>query len=72
MTINDHDVALGYILEHFAPCLPSYAMLSSSLQATIRFCTVKLGFNHGWLVQAEAPPGALFRRFKASCRPAPI
>ena len=24
----------------------------------------KLGFNHGWLVQAEAPPWALFGSFK--------
>ena len=25
---------------------------------------MKLGFNHGWLVQAEAPPGPLFSQFK--------
>jgi len=24
-----------------------------------------MGFNHGWLVQAEAPPGALFANFKS-------
>ena len=53
VTINDHDVALGYILEHFEASLPSISMLSSSLQATIRFCTVKLGFNHGWCVELE-------------------
>ena len=23
-----------------------------------------MSFNHGWLVQAEAPPHALFARFK--------
>ena len=30
----------------------------------MRFTQADLGFNHGWLVQAEAPPGALFAQFK--------
>ena len=64
--INDHDVALGYVLEHFSSALPSYGMLSSELQRTIRFCTIKIAFNHGWFVQAEAPPGPLFSKFKAA------
>lgn len=29
------------------------------------FNTEKIAFNHGWLVQGEAPAGALFSRFKA-------
>ena len=33
-------------------------------QRAIRFTQSKMGFNHGWLVQAEAPPGALFSSFK--------
>uniref|UniRef100_A0A7S2N7H0 Uncharacterized protein n=1 Tax=Haptolina brevifila TaxID=156173 RepID=A0A7S2N7H0_9EUKA len=64
--INDHDVALGYVLSHYGDALPSYAMLPEALQHTIRFCTVKMGFNHGWLVQAEAPPGPLFAKFRAA------
>ena len=28
------------------------------------FAQAKLGFNHGWLIQAEAPPGAVFSTFK--------
>jgi len=51
--INDHDLALGYILEHYGSSLPSYAMLPEALQRTIRFSTVKMGFNHGWLVQVR-------------------
>ena len=30
----------------------------------IRFTQSKIGFNHGWLVQGEAPPAALFSKFK--------
>ena len=62
--INDHDVALGYILEHFGGALPSYAGMPEDLQHTIRFTQVRLAFNHGWLVQAEAPPGPLMTQFK--------
>ena len=62
--INDHDVALGYILEHYGHALPSYAELPPSLKLTIRFTQVKLAFNHGWFVQAEAPPGKLMTQFK--------
>ena len=62
--INDHDIALGYILEHYSNCLPSFSGLGKDLQQAIKFTQVKLGFNHGWLVQAEAPPGPLFTSFK--------
>jgi hypothetical protein len=62
--INDHDVALGYIFEHYSECLPSFCALGKSMQKTVRFTQTKLGFNHGWLVQAEAAPGPLFSTFK--------
>lgn len=38
-------------------------MLSRATQ--VKFTQSDLGFNHGWLVQAEGPPGAIFSRFKA-------
>jgi len=63
--INDHDIALGYVLQHDAESLPCFANLPEELKRPIRFTQAKLGFNHGWLVQAEAPPGALFGSFKA-------
>jgi len=63
--INDHDVALGYVLDHYGSLLPSYAALPKHEQASIRFTQSKIGFNHGWLVQGEAPPGALFSKFKS-------
>jgi len=62
--INDHDLALGYVLEHFGSALPSFVHLPPAMQRTIRFTQSKLAFNHGWLVQGEAPPGALFCKFK--------
>ena len=62
--ISDHDVALGYILEHDPSCLPCFALLPEKLRRTIRFTQARLSFNHGWLVQAEAPPGPLFGSFK--------
>jgi hypothetical protein len=62
--IHDHDLALGYVLTHDPTALPCFAALPESLQRPIRFTQAKLGFNHGWLVQAEAPPGVLFNSFK--------
>jgi len=44
--------------------LPCYHALPAELQKPIKFTQSKLGFNHGWLVQAEAPPGPLFSSFK--------
>ena len=63
--INDHDAALGYVLEYDVEAFPSFDMLPEAHQNSIRFTQAKLGFNHGWLVQAEAPPGALFSQFKS-------
>ena len=35
-----------------------------TVQESIRFTHCKLDYNMGWLVQAEAHPGALFRAFR--------
>ena len=62
--INDHDIALGYVLDHYGESIPSYIAMSQDDQRTIRFTQSKMGFNHGWLVQGEAPPAPLFAKFK--------
>ena len=62
--IRDHDLALGYILQHDPSALPCFAALADEQQRSIRFTQADLCFNHGWLVQAEAPPGAIFAQFK--------
>jgi hypothetical protein len=63
-TIMDHDIALSYVLENCPMALPSFAGLSKPQQDSIRFTHCKLEYNMGWLVQAEAPPSALFRAFR--------
>jgi hypothetical protein len=63
--ISDHDIALGYMLEHFPDQLPSYAALPKRQQDSVKFTQCNMEYNMGWLVQAEAPPGALFRKFKS-------
>jgi len=62
--IRDHDLALAYILQHDPTALPSYAALPDVQRRAVAFTQADLGFNHGWLVQAEAPPGAIFVKFK--------
>jgi len=62
--IGDHDVALSYVLDRCPQALPSFAGLSTSMQESIKFTHCKLDYNMGWLVQAEAPPGALFKAFR--------
>merc|ERR1712242_267226 len=62
--INDHDAALAYVLEYQPSLLPSYMALPKEQQESIKFTQSALGYNMGWLVQAEAPPGALFRNFR--------
>ena len=61
--INDHDVALAYALDHFGDALPSYRALDTKMRRTLRVVQSKMRFNFGWLIQAEAPPGALFSCF---------
>ena len=63
-TINDHDCALSYILDHYSDQLPSFVQLNELDQKTVRFTQSKMQFNHGWLVQGEAPPSSLFCKFK--------
>jgi len=63
--ISDHDLALGYILEHYPAALPSFSGLKKIQQDPIRFTQGKMEYNMGWLVQAEAPPGPLFRKFRS-------
>jgi hypothetical protein len=47
-------------------CRPGDHRLDARSQQTIKFTQVKFSFNHGWLVQAEAPPSALFTPFKTA------
>ena len=53
------------MLTHYGSALPSFDALPLSIQRAVRFTQSKIAFNHGWLVQAEAPPKALFGQFKA-------
>eukprot|EP00931_Biecheleriopsis_adriatica_P058631 TRINITY_DN34953_c0_g1_i2.p1 TRINITY_DN34953_c0_g1~~TRINITY_DN34953_c0_g1_i2.p1 ORF type:complete len:1188 (+),score=246.71 TRINITY_DN34953_c0_g1_i2:166-3729(+) len=62
--IQDHDIALSYVLEHHPSALPSFDGLRKEQKDAIRFTQSKMEYNMGWLVQAEAPPGALFTKFK--------
>jgi hypothetical protein len=63
--INDHDTALGYVLEMHPDVLPSFAGLPQKQKDSVAFTQCNMEYNMGWLVQAEAPPGALFRKFKS-------
>eukprot|EP00928_Gymnodinium_smaydae_P036282 TRINITY_DN25380_c0_g1_i1.p1 TRINITY_DN25380_c0_g1~~TRINITY_DN25380_c0_g1_i1.p1 ORF type:complete len:1280 (+),score=181.68 TRINITY_DN25380_c0_g1_i1:105-3944(+) len=64
-TIHDHDIALSYVLITYPDALPSYTCLNKSQRQLVQFVHCKMDYNMGWLVQAEAPPGALFRNFKS-------
>jgi len=62
--IRDHDLALSYVMKYDPESLPSYSTLTEEQRRAVCFTQADLGFNHGWLVQAEAPPGMLFHTFK--------
>ncbi|CAK0853902.1 unnamed protein product, partial [Prorocentrum cordatum] len=66
--ISDHDSALGYILQHVPDALPSYFGLPKEQQAPVKFTQCSMEYNMGWLVQAEAPPGPLFGKFRQIIR----
>lgn len=63
-TIVDHDAALGYVLEFFPDDLPSFRIVQEKQKHAVKFTQCKMEYNMGWLVQAEAPPGGLFSKFK--------
>merc|ERR1740121_1729580 len=63
--VSDHDLALAYVLEYLPHALPSYTGLPVQHQRSLKFTQANMEYNMGWLVQAEAPPGALFRKFKS-------
>lgn len=62
--IGDHDHALSYVMDYFPDLLPSFAGLPADEQHAVQFTQCEIQFNHGWLVQAEAPPGAIFTKFR--------
>jgi len=62
--IYDHDLALAYILDRYPDLLPSYDMLTEEQQRSVRFTQSEMGFNAGWLVQAEGPPSAVLSKLK--------
>jgi len=66
--ILDHDLALAYMLEHYPNALPSYRALPKASQELVLFTQGKLNFNHGWFVQAEAPPGITLTKFKEALK----
>mmetsp|Transcript_68025 Transcript_68025/g.106354 ORF Transcript_68025/g.106354 Transcript_68025/m.106354 type:complete len:951 (+) Transcript_68025:74-2926(+) len=63
-TIGDHDHALSYLMDHYPELLPSFHGLSKKEKFSVAFTQCQLQFNQGWFVQAEAPPGAIFTKFR--------
>merc|ERR1712050_131130 len=51
-------------MDHFPDLLPSFSGLAPEEKASVQFTQCKLSFNHGWVVQGEAPPGAAFTGFR--------
>jgi hypothetical protein len=62
--IADHDKALSYVMDHYPEMLPSFRELDDVERQAVQFTQCNLCFNHGWFVQAEAPPGATFTKFR--------
>lgn len=62
--IGDHDHALSYLMDHYPDLLPSFRDLSPAEKRSVHFTQCNLSFNHGWFVQAEAPPGAVFTKLR--------
>lgn len=63
-TISDHDHALSYLMDHYPELLPSFNGLDEKDRCSVAFTQCRFQFNHGWFVQAEAPPGAIFTEFR--------
>lgn len=66
--IGDHDQALSYIMDYYPDLLPSFNGLDDGEKESVKFTQCEICFNHGWLVQAEAPPGAVLTRLKQSLK----
>eukprot|EP00971_Amphidinium_carterae_P262644 5209945-Amphidinium_carterae.1 len=64
--ICDHDLALAYLLDRHPALLPSFRILTSEQQRLVRFTQAEMGFNAGWLVQAEGPPSGVLRKLKST------
>jgi hypothetical protein len=62
--ISNHDLAMYYVLACHPSILPSFAQLNPAQKHAVLFTQSKLSFNHGMLVQAEAPPHALLAKLK--------
>jgi len=63
-TIGDHDHALAYLMDFYPKLLPSFNDLPEEEKLSLKFTQCNLQFNHGWFVQAEGPPGAIFTKFR--------
>lgn len=63
--IHDHDLALVYVLQYFPHLVPSFAGLPEMERKSVNFTQSKMNFNHGWFVQAEAPPGYMLGTLKS-------
>merc|ERR1719229_1967296 len=61
-------MALAYVMEYYPEILPSFRDLSAEEKQSLIFTQCNLCFNHGWFVQAEAPPGATFTKFREVLR----
>jgi len=62
--INDHDLALSYVMDQFPHLLPSFDGLPPDAKRGVLLTQREMQFNHGWFVQAEAPPGGMLSQFK--------
>jgi len=63
-TIGDHDHALAYLMDYYPHLLPSFKDLNADEKRAVKFTQCDICFNHGWFVQAEAPPGSIFTKFR--------
>jgi hypothetical protein len=51
-------------MDHYPELLPSFNGLNEKDRFSVAFTQCQLQFNQGWFVQAEAPPGAIFTKFR--------
>ena len=49
--INDHDLALFYVLEHYGALLPSFVSLPAEQQRSVAFTQCNMSFNQKWLLR---------------------